>query len=219
MNYQLNVKNVFRIAIVLLLVIFLYKNDMHFSISFDYSPVSRDISHSKPLYKQSGVVVPTSVKVSKNRAKDYIEKFYPVAVQEENKYGVPASIKMAQSILESNYGESTLSKKGHNHFGIKYNTKFANILDSHNIPYSYVESCNKLGEDCAAYFEFDTDWYGWRAHSLFLNKPRYDSLHDISKNNYKAWAKGLKKLGYASDKNYAEKLIRIIEQYKLHKLN
>ena len=146
---------------------------------------------------------------SDKRAKAYIRRFSKVAVTEMHKYGIPASVKMAQGLLESAKGESPLSLNNNNHFGIKCFSK--NCTKGH---------CSNYGDDHHKDFfrNYKSAWESWRAHSEMIVSGRYQKLLDNG-NDYKAWAKGLKKLGYATDKQYTEKLIQTIEKYKLYLLD
>jgi hypothetical protein len=136
----------------------------------------------------------------------YIEKYSKLAVSEMKRTGVPASITLAQGLLESNAGQSKLAVKGNNHFGIKchndWDGKKMKVDD--NVP----------GECFRVYASADASF---RDHSDFLRgRDRYKSLFDLKTTDYKGWAKGLKKAGYATDPNYADKLITIIEDYRLY---
>jgi flagellum-specific peptidoglycan hydrolase FlgJ len=146
---------------------------------------------------------------SDKKAKAYIRRFSKVAVTEMHKYGIPASIKMAQGLLESAKGESPLSTDNNNHFGIKCFSKQCG-----------KGHCSNYGDDHHKDFfrNYKSAWESWRAHSEMIVSGRYKDLLDNGK-DYKAWAKGLKKLGYATDKQYPEKLIQTIEKYKLHLLD
>lgn len=139
----------------------------------------------------------------------YIRRFHKTAIEERKKYGIPASITLAQGILESQQGTSTLTRKYKNHFGIKCSRK--------------EPSCN-----CAVYADdkpddrfkiYLSDWTSFRDHSLFLQKKRYKKLYSIPVSDYVNWAKGLKKAGYATDPNYAKKLIQIIESMELYRFD
>ena len=115
---------------------------------------------------------------------EYIEKYAPLAVQQMKEHKIPASITLAQGLLESGAGQSALARKSNNHFGIKC----SNPRDSY--------------ED----------------HSAFLKRgARYAFLFDLKVTDYKGWARGLKKAGYATDPSYANRLITIIEDYELYK--
>lgn len=141
--------------------------------------------------------------------KAYIERFSKVAVAEMDKFGIPASISMAQAIVESRSGTSVLAARNNNHFGIKCFSKScpkghcANFTDDHH-------------KDFFRKYANPTD--SWREHSQFLMKYRYRELLKYGK-NYRVWAKGLRDFGYATDQAYDKKLIAIIERYELNKLD
>lgn len=139
----------------------------------------------------------------------YIDRFENVAKTEMNKFGIPASIKMAQALLETNVGSSKLCLKNNNHFGIKCFSKVC----SHG-------HCANMSDDHHKDFfrKYATSWESWRDHSKFLNRDRYVHLQEYG-NDYKKWAKGLQKAGYATDKNYSKKLIKLIEKYRLYELD
>ena len=139
----------------------------------------------------------------------YIKRYAPIAVSEMHKYNVPASITLAQGILESGNGRSQLASKSNNHFGIKCHTGWKGAKVYHDDDekgecfrkYKYVES-------------------SYEDHSQFLSgRRRYASLFKLKKTDYKGWSKGLKKAGYATDKNYPKKLIKIIETYELYEFD
>ena len=138
--------------------------------------------------------------------KDYVRQFAPTAQEEMKKFGIPASITLAQGLLESNAGESRLSVESKNHFGIKCRSKCRGC------------TCrNYTDDDVYDMFRvFSSPWESFREHSQLLNSARYQHLKKLGKRNYKSWAYGLKKAGYATDKRYAEKLIQIIEVLDLH---
>lgn len=137
---------------------------------------------------------------------EYIASYSPVAINEMKEYGIPASITLAQGLLESNAGDSRLARESNNHFGIKCRTKCRGC------------TCrNYTDDDIYDMFRvFPSPWESFREHSLLLNSARYKHLHQLSRRDYKAWAHGLKQAGYATDKRYAEKLIAIIETLDLH---
>ena len=135
----------------------------------------------------------------------YIEKYAPVAQQEMVRSGVPASITLAQGILESGAGLSTLAKEGNNHFGIKCHKGWTGRT-------MYMDDDEK-GECFRVY---DSPEESFADHSDFLRyRDRYKFLFDLERTDYKGWANGLKKAGYATDRKYAEKLIQYIEKYNL----
>lgn len=140
------------------------------------------------------------------RTKAYIKEFLPVARAEMKKYGIPASITLAQGILESGMGESRLATKANNHFGIKCHKSWRGKEIRHD---------DDKRNECFRVYKTPMDSY--RDHSLFLAKRnRYAFLFDLKKTNYKGWAKGLKKAGYATDPRYASKLIDLIERFNLN---
>lgn len=131
----------------------------------------------------------------------YVEKYKYIAVSESHRTGIPASIKLAQGILESGYGSSTLATKANNHFGIKCGSGWSGKTTQ------YKGSCYRVFKNGAdAYVE----------HSNFLmNGSRYDNLFKLKRNDYKGWARGLKQAGYATNPSYPSKVIELIERYKL----
>ncbi len=143
------------------------------------------------------------------KALAYIERFDVVAKIEMSKFGIPASIKMAQALLESNVGKSTLCLKNNNHFGLKC---FSKICSKNH--------CSNMSDDHHKDFfrNYQSSWESWRDHSKFLNNERYQHLQNFG-NDYKKWAEGLQKAGYATDKNYSRKLIKLIEKYRLYELD
>jgi len=144
----------------------------------------------------------------KQKQAAYIQRFASVAQSEMKKYGVPASIKLAQGLIESNAGESRLSQRNNNHFGMKCFSK--NCKKGH---------CSNFTDDSHKDFfrTYKTAWESYRSHSLMLKESsRYRSLFKLRSNDYKGWAYGLKRAGYATDKRYAEKLIHIIQEMRLY---
>ena len=136
----------------------------------------------------------------------YIAQWAPTAVREMYRSGVPASITLAQGILESRYGLSTLAADGNNHFGIKCHKDWTGKKQYHDD--------DAKGECFRVY---DTADESFRDHSDFLRyRDRYKFLFDLETTDYKSWAYGLKKAGYATDPGYPGKLIKYIEDYKLY---
>lgn len=135
----------------------------------------------------------------------YAARFAPVAVAEMHKFGIPASITLAQALLESNAGTSGLAKKANNHFGMK--------CFSHKCGKGH---CINYSDDTHKDFflKFPNAWRSFRKHSEMLkNNQRYASL--FRSKDYRQWANGLTKAGYATDRNYGDKLIRLIESQHL----
>lgn len=160
-----------------------------------------------PNYAKKHRVAKRIVKFHNNKCKDYIKTYAKISQIEMRKYGIPASIKLAQGLLESNAADSRLAKSNNNHFGIKCFSK--KCKKGH---------CSNFTDDSHKDFfrKYTSVKASYRAHSEFLQKDRYIHLKDFGTTDYKAWAHGLKKAGYATDKRYADKLIRIIEALKLH---
>lgn len=135
----------------------------------------------------------------------YIYMYKAIAMEEMGTYGIPASITLAQGILESSSGNSELTRKSNNHFGIK----------CHDWKGDRVYHDDDLLQEC--FRKYKNPNYSFRDHSLFLkNRPRYSKLFDLSIDDYKGWSHGLKAAGYATDPAYPKKLIGIIERYELH---
>lgn len=138
----------------------------------------------------------------------YIYNLSDIAMDEMRKYGIPASITMAQGILESGSGKGRLSVEANNHFGIK----------CHDWTGAKIYHDDDAAQEC--FRKYNNVKYSYRDHSLFLtSRRRYMDLFRLGKDDYKGWAKGLKKAGYATDKKYPQKLISLIERYELYKLD
>lgn len=136
----------------------------------------------------------------------YIEKYSVLAVQEMYRSGVPASITLAQGMLESGNGLSELALKGNNHFGIKCHNNWNGARIYHD---------DDAKGEC--FRKYKDPEYSYRDHSDFLRyRDRYKFLFDLEITDYKGWAYGLKSAGYATDPSYPTKLIRLIETYQLH---
>ena len=139
----------------------------------------------------------------------YIKKYAPLAVLEMHKYDIPASITLAQGILESGNGRSQLASKSNNHFGIKCHVGWKGQKVYHDD--------DEKGE-CFRKYKFVETSY--KDHSEFLSgRRRYANLFKLRKSDYKGWAKGLKAAGYATDRKYPQKLISLIERYNLHEFD
>lgn len=134
----------------------------------------------------------------------YIERYKAIAIAEMNIYGIPASITLAQGLLESASGNSMLATQANNHFGIKCTSSWKGK--------TILKDDDKSDECFRAY---KTAEESFRDHSEFLKRPRYAFLFELDKNDYKGWARGLKTAGYATNPNYPELLIRLIERYNL----
>lgn len=139
----------------------------------------------------------------------YIRKYAPIAVKEMHDYKIPASITLAQGILESGKGRSELALKSNNHFGIKCHTGWKGERVYHDD--------DEKGECFRKYLYPETSY---NDHSLFLTqRRRYAFLFEYDIKNYKKWAFGLRKAGYATDKKYPNKLLKIIKDYRLYEFD
>ena len=137
----------------------------------------------------------------------YIHKYKDIAVREMKKYRIPASITLAQGLLESGAGKSTLARKSNNHFGIKCGKDWKGRRVRHD---------DDARNECFRAYRHPKDSY--EDHSKFLvGRSRYASLFKLRITDYKGWAHGLKKAGYATDPRYAYRLIDIIERYQLYR--
>jgi len=136
---------------------------------------------------------------------EYIDRYADIAMQEQQLHGIPASITLAQGLLESSAGRSTLATRGNNHFGIKCHTEWKGdtLLRSDDAP-----------DEC--FRAYATPEESFTDHSRFLLRKRYAPLFDNDPTDYASWANTLRKCGYATDPNYASRLIAIIERYSLY---
>ena len=140
---------------------------------------------------------------------EYVEKYKAIAIAHMERYGIPASITMAQGILESDSGNSRLSRSSNNHFGIKCKKSWTGDRVYHDD--------DAKGECFRAYPSVEASY---QDHADFLDQsPRYDSLFAYSADDYRSWARGLKAAGYATAPDYAERLVKIIESMKLYLLD
>ena len=137
--------------------------------------------------------------------KQYIATYSDVAVKKMQEFGIPASITLAQGILESGAGTSDLARIANNHFGIKCHSDWTGNK-------YYKDDDNK--HDC--FRSYSNAAQSFDDHSKFLQQSRYSSLFLLKPTDYKGWAKGLKSCGYATNPQYAERLIKIIEDYQLY---
>jgi len=157
-----------------------------------------------------GIVISFGLKASSNLSKkEYISVYEKIAIQQMNQYKIPASITIAQGILESGSGNSTLAKTSNNHFGIKCHTDWKGEK-------VYLDDDTK--NECFRSYSKVEDSY--EDHSLFLkNRKRYEALFALNSDDYKSWAIGLKTAGYATNPKYADQLIQLIEELDLDKLD
>ena len=135
----------------------------------------------------------------------YIDQYKDLAIEQMKKYGIPASITLAQGVFESGAGRSELARKGNNHFGIK----------CHGWQGRAVYADDDARNEC--FRAYDNAYQSYEDHSRFLaSGQRYRNLFSLRITDYKGWARGLKAAGYATNPRYADKLIELIELYKLY---
>lgn len=136
----------------------------------------------------------------------YIKTYSALAIEQQKKYKIPASITLAQGLLESGAGQSDLARRSNNHFGIKCHSDWRGGRVYHD---------DDLRGECFRKYKRVEDSY--EDHSKFLKRSRYDRLFQLKITDYKGWARSLQKCGYATDRAYANKLIKVIEDYKLYR--
>ena len=149
------------------------------------------------------VIIP--LKMRADVFEDYIAKYSDMAVAQMEEHHIPASITLAQGLLESSAGRSRLAREGNNHFGIKCHNGWQGetMLRDDDAP----NECFRV---------YDNVEESYHDHSLFLKRERYKPLFNLELTDYQGWAKGLSKCGYATDPNYADRLVSIIERYALY---
>lgn len=212
-----------KICIIAIIMLFILKEDIAFDLKIGNFASENAIEGKTHVNKQKkDFATPASLggvvndfapaapeELREVQVRNYIDKFSETAVGEMDKFGIPASISMAQAIIESRSGTSTLAVKNNNHFGVKCFSK--------TCPQGH---CNNFTDDHHKDFfrKYPGAWESWREHSHFLMKNSYKRLLKYGK-NYKAWAVGLREIGYATDPTYDKKLISVIERYDLNKLD
>ena len=176
--------------------------------------VKKEVVHTKPPSKptvntnenQVELVATSSVKTYEEEIKVYIANFQEVAKNNMKTHGIPASITLAQGILESGAGKGKLAITANNHFGIKCHTGWNGDSVKHD---------DDAEQECFRKYTHASESY--RDHSLFLtSRSRYDNLFKLDIGDYEAWARGLKAAGYATDKKYPDKLIGLINRFELY---
>lgn len=205
---------VFRIGVVCLICALIYSKNISFALSIGNPLASNGIDGSTVSNSEDdgyamsvNEYAPVGVDGLKERtAEQYIKRYKKLAITEMEKFGIPASITLGQALIESRAGNSRLARENNNHFGVKCFSKkckkghCTNHKDDHHKDF---------------FRSYESVWESYRNHSQFLQKGRYSDLKNHGK-NYKKWAAGLKKAGYATDKKYDKKLISVIERHKLY---
>lgn len=151
---------------------------------------------------------PSAIAQKKMTPEEYINTYYQLAVDEMNLYKVPASITLAQGLIETESGNSLLATKANNHFGIKCKAEWTGP--------TFIKDDDTKNECFRAYKSAEESF---RDHSIFLLKPRYSTLFSFEMTDYRSWAYGLKQAGYATNPNYPAMLIKFIEDFKLFKFD
>lgn len=165
--------------------------------------------HASPLIKYIVVFVVSVfaavVAAAQDPYRDYIAEYSGLAVEQQSLHGIPASVTLAQGLLESAAGRSSLAMRGNNHFGIKCHSEWRGDTLLRN---------DDAANEC--FRSYATAAESFEDHSRFLLRKRYAPLFDLDINDYAGWANGLRSCGYATDPNYASRLITIIERYALY---
>lgn len=218
---KISLHTITNVALCLLLVYIGFIKDISLTFSIgnpkvveqtDTTTMLQEVVEEGPVATESKPIVKKIAKKTRKPSKTqaaYIKRFSNVAQTEMQKYGIPASITLAQGLLESNAGQSPLAKKHNNHFGIKCFSK--------KCPAGH---CGNYTDDSHKDFfrTYQTAWESFRAHSKLLTYKRYKHLTRYG-NQYKLWAEGLKTAGYATSKTYDKDLIRLIEDFELYKFD
>lgn len=206
---------ILKLLIVILFIIFLEscgssKRTANTSTNIDKEKPAREIVKKKDkVYDDADAFFQKFRKNNQNLNSftlDYIDKYKSIAIKKMIEHDIPASITLAQGILESGNGRSELARRANNHFGIKCHKGWKGKKVYHD---------DDKRNEC--FRKYNNPEGSFEDHSLFLTtRSRYSFLFDLRKDNYKAWAKGLKKAGYATDRKYPSKLIGFIETYHLY---
>lgn len=174
-----------------------------------FSKEIKNGTSSSPQQKGEVLQATTKVKVTQELLLQYVKNYKETAKEQMRLHQIPASIIMAQALLESGAGYGVLSVKANNHFGIKCHKEWTG---------DFVLQDDDTEKECFRKYELPQQ--SFEDHSLFLTtRDRYKSLFLVPQNDYKAWANGLKAAGYATDPAYANKLISLIERYQLYRLD
>lgn len=180
-------------------------------VTLPAGPLQNSTLAIDPAFAQRNSVPVMEARERLVKCQDYVERFAPVAVAEMQKYGIPASMILAQGLLESDAGESALAQKTNNHFGVKCFSKQC-----------HKGHCANFTDDSHKDFfiKYTNAWGSFRAHSQFLKtSKRYAPLFKLDHGDYRGWANGLTQAGYATDKKYGEKLIAVIQNMKLDRFD
>ncbi len=166
--------------------------------------------------KQAPIPIAECVQLPAPIVKKYIQKYASLAQKEMQVHRIPASITLAQAILESNYGTSPLALQANNHFGIKADQNWSETDRFCLYSNEWIAATKKMKAILSCFRRYQNVAECYDNHSRFLvKKARYQPLFDLAITDYKQWAEGLRKAGYATDPQYSNKLIAVIEKYNL----
>jgi len=194
----------FRNVMIILIAAFIYRHEVHIDVGVERAAQSPGLTAAPTA--QFASIMPEHSDVELVR-RAYVERYAPIAVREMQSSGIPASITLAQGLLESVAGTSRLALRTNNHFGIKCFSKSCAAGHCRNFDDDHHKDFFRSYADPAE---------SYRAHSKFLQSgKRYAGLFKLRANDYKGWAHGLSKAGYATDPKYAAKLISLVERYDL----
>ena len=209
----------FKVFLMSILSYAFYENAIEIDLSNGPEPSVQNVN----LLQQTNAVKPTKksifsfnpldrlspeARAKRKRQEAYVAQYATLAQEEMLRYRIPASITLAQGLLESGAGASRLASRNNNHFGIKCFSKTCRKGHCSNFEDDTHKDFFRIYQDSPE---------SYRAHSLLLGGSRYKSLYQNDIRDYESWAHGLKKAGYATDPKYAEKLIRLIEDLKLYR--
>ncbi len=203
-------RNTSRILIIILTVGFLTSCSSTRKTVSKNSKKEISLNKEQVLFDQSDQIFDDFKSKNENRLNtytlEYVDRYKHIAIEDMVEFKIPASITLAQGVLESGSGRSELSRKSNNHFGIKCHKGWKG---------KKVRYDDDKKRECFRKYQHPEESFD--DHSAFLTtRSRYASLFELKQNNYKGWAKGLKKAGYATDRKYPSKLIKIIEDYHLY---
>lgn len=203
-------RNTSRFLFIILIVGFLASCSSTRKTVSKNSKKENSLSKEQVLFTQSDKIFNDFKSKNGNRLNtytlEYVDRYKHIAIEDMVEFKIPASITLAQGVLESGSGRSELSRKSNNHFGIKCHKGWKG---------KKVRYDDDKKRECFRKYEHPEKSFD--DHSIFLTtRSRYASLFELKPDNYKGWAKGLKKAGYATDRKYPSKLIKIIEDYHLY---
>jgi flagellum-specific peptidoglycan hydrolase FlgJ len=179
------------------------------SLSFEEKQLPKTGGKTNKWRSKNEAAPVSATELYEEQVADYVNRYSAIARTEMEKYGIPASISLAQGLVESRAGTSKLAVNNNNHFGIKCFSR--QCRKGH---------CSNFTDDTHKDFfkKFPNAWDSWREHSKLLSSGRYKKLQRYGR-DYRNWAYGLKSVGYATDRTYAEKLIGIINRYNLDRFD